>query len=106
MDLEYGEYTPDANTAGCRNLVAECLSAAILDFSGLGPEVNYETRGTLKSKARNFIVDDTVDSSCPFSFPWLCDVLDLDCECLRKGILNGSVRRWSHLQRKNVLGSR
>lgn len=63
-----------------KRLLAAVLQRAITDL--------LTGDGEVREGSRAWIVDDEYTSESPLTFRFICEALDLDCESLRKAILN------------------
>lgn len=63
-----------------KRLLAAVLQRAITDF--------LTGDGEVREGSKAWILDDDYTSEAPLTFRFICEALDLDCESLRKAILN------------------
>lgn len=63
-----------------KRLLAAVLQRAITDL--------LTGDGEVREGSKAWILDDDYTSESPLTFRFICEALDLDCESLRKAILN------------------
>lgn len=89
-DLKHGTETRD-HVNPERGLCAAILKQAILDLFLQSPDISKQVkRGKISLCEQKKIVRDAYEwlflrhtNKEPFSFPWICDQIDLDCDALR-----------------------
>lgn len=82
----------NVNEVRCLRIVVATMTRMIKDLQGRGS--GFLPRD--KINAEEFIFEVPGERKEPWSFMWLCEILNVDPEYIRESYRNGSLLQWKH----------